>query len=431
MNITDSVNSVLIIDDKKDEVEGLIEVLKKNDIYYLFYNPEDEDSPIPRKNRQIIFCDLYLNSTTTKLTGNIALLRKTLKKIATPDFGSYGIVLWTKHTDEITQVMEKLSIDQQEHSYNVPLFIVDLDKQDYLEENSFDNIWTDLSKKLENNTAAYFFFNWRASVNKGADKALADVYSLSPDYQEQSKYLTYLLSLLAVNYSGVDLHGEKVYDGMYKDAYKAFDELLSSDLALMQAEDKVDIFSQILSNPRETKFNEELDAIGRLNAKLLIETTDLHQERNLPGSVYEVTDSSSLLYIPDEKVIKSDLTRIAIELTPPCDFAHKKVHSRLVGGFIADIPTDTISTKKQLDKFIDQYSKKGAEYSYSVCPIYYNGGLKLCCFDFRYLCGIKNEDLQDSNKFKLLFIAKDKFFADVLQKFSSHASRLGLSMITP
>jgi hypothetical protein len=424
MNITDCVHSVLIIDDSEDEVVGLKDVLRENDIHFVHYNPVRENNELPCKNRQLVFCDLYLNSTTPDLKGNIALLRKILKKVATPEFGSYGIVLWTKHNDEIDELKEKLSIDHQERSYNTPLFIVALDKQEYLEK-GFTGVWTDLEEKLKGNEAAYFFFNWRNSVIRGADKALSDIYHLVSNYQAHTNDLLFLLYHLAVNYSGMDVHEQTWYEGMYKDAYKAFDELLSEDLALMQMDDDVDIFSQIKEKALwDADYKQQIHAVASLNSKLLIESADLHQERNLPGSVYEVKDPTSLLYINDEALNIS--AHIAIELTPPCDFAHKKVYSRLVGGYIINLQEDDIMTSKALKKII---CKHKADSKYLIYPIHYNGELRLICFDFRYLGGLKGDELANTEKFKLLFMAKSKLFADILQKFSSHASRLGLSII--
>lgn len=62
--------------------------------------------------------------------------------------------------------------------------------------------------------------------------------------------------------------------------------------------------------------------------------------------------------------------------------------------------------------------------------IRFNDSDKCILFDFRYLYTPKTEDLRDKTKYKVLFRAKPKLFADILQKFSSHAARLGLSDIT-
>ena len=103
-------------------------------------------------------------------------------------------------------------------SYSLPLFIIGLDKTEYLKD-GFSNIFEDLSKKLADDKAAHFFLNWRESISEYADKTLAKIYSLVPDFENQEAKLSYVWYLLAANYSGKPIDGEKKYEGMYHDAY--------------------------------------------------------------------------------------------------------------------------------------------------------------------------------------------------------------------
>ena len=110
MKATDYISSVLIIDDQPEEVAGLEEVLKSNDILYTFCDPKDlPDSKF--RNRQIIFFDLYLSATATEVEGHISELRKILKRVVGQEFGSYGLVLWTSHLQHIDLVKERISKD--------------------------------------------------------------------------------------------------------------------------------------------------------------------------------------------------------------------------------------------------------------------------------------------------------------------------------
>ena len=56
-------------------------------------------------------------------------------------------------------------------------------------------------------------------------------------------------------------------------------------------------------------------------------------------------------------------------------------------------------------------------------------GKKCIVFDFRCLWTLTDTEIKNEDKYKLWFKAKPGLFADVLQKFSSHASRLGLNDI--
>ena len=427
MDLMKDVQTALVIDDnqligeQKHEIDGLLTILESHDIYYKHLLPEDiKRNDIVLKNHQLIFMDLYLDRGID-LMANIGLVRKILKKICYPGFGTYGLVLWTQHIEHINLIREKITLDAQKKEYITPLFIVGLDKNKYIQE-GYDSLFEDLNNQLTQDKAAAFFFNWRASVGKGADKALLDIYTLMPDYTNQQTNFQYLLYQLADNFSGVPVKNGEKYEGMINDACKAFNELLHSDLITCQNE-IIDIFTDdIVGQPNFNTFEDELLHIARINAKLLIDITNQEPNIILPGRIYKVKSEIPLLKI-DGAPRRS--VPIAIELTPPCDFSHKKVSSRLIGGFMIDCPTD----KEEIYKYSEKSFKAGSKYL--IWPLYYENRIKFICLDFRNAFIIEDNALRDLQKFEVLFTAKSRLFADILQKFSSHAARLGLAIIQP
>lgn len=417
MKAMDYIDSVLIIDDEPTDVANLEEVLKSNDILYTFCDPKNLPE-FKYRNRQIIFCDLYLSATATEVEGHISELRKILKRVVGKEFGSYGIVLWTSHLQHIDLVKEKISNDGS--VYSLPLFIIGLDKTEYIKD-GFSNIFEDLSKKLADNKAAHFFLNWRESISENADKTLAKIYSLIPDFKNQEAKLSYVLYLLAANYSGKPIEGEKKYDGMYHDAYKAFNEILYSELSDCVKSGFCDVFNDITPNPWKDNPTEELSIFSKLNDRLLIEHDDIDHNSIIPGNVYQVCDKDSELVLSDAP---ENAINIAIELTPPCDFSqNKKKLSRLIGGFILS------SVDKEKWRSIKNNYK--GERNYPIWPVEIEEKISLICFDFRILSSASDTALNDDKKFKLLFKVNHKLFSDILQKFSSHAARLGVSLIDP
>ena len=427
MRIADDIKSALIIDNGYSDVEELEKILDKGNIYHSFFKPDDiKDEQRRIKNHQIIFMDFSLDDSK-KPEENISIIRRILKKICKRDFGSYGLVLWTKHIEYIQLFKEKLSIDSEKKEYITPLFVVGLDKLKY-KQYGYGSLWEDLDKELQENKAALFFFNWRNSVDKASDNALNNMYQLVPEYEKQAEQFPYLLYQMAESYSGIPTKDMRVYDGMYKDAYRAFDELLYSDLITQQI--KLDnIFPEQINKPDYTS-EKELEQIAKINSKLLLDLSITDQNMILPGNVYQVVNGNNFLKLKfnnfkeDKKSEVGNLLKnqiqIAIELTPPCDFSNKKVSSRLIGGFMIDCP----KTKKEISMF-------KADSKYLIWPIEYNGSIKFMCFDFRNICVESDETMKNASSYKLLFMVKHRLFADVLQKFSSHAARLGLSIVQP
>lgn len=420
MSITDNLKSVLIIDDDYNEVKDLENILNKEGIYSSYYAPEHIDNNQNKiKNHQIFFIDLMLIDGNT--VDNISKIRKILKKICSDSFGSYGLVLWTKHIEDLDVFKDKISKDAENKVYVTPLFIIGLDKSPY-QRNGYENLWEDLNKKLRENKSALFFFNWRNSVEKAADKTVNEIYQLASDYKEQHKQFTYLLYKMAENCSGVPTKGLEVYDGMHLDAYRAFDELLYSDLISKQS-DFENIFSEKIVKP-DYSFEDELEQMSKINAKLLFDFSKKNQSMVLPGNVYQLVENNSFLKLKGQPK-KHNCIPIAIEMTPPCDSAHKKISSRLVGGFMMDCPNN----KEKINEYITNTFK--ADSKYLIWPINCNEKMKFICLDFRHIYVENDEKLKDISMYKLLFTVKHRLFADILQKFSSHSARLGLSIVQP
>nr|WP_315105853.1 hypothetical protein [uncultured Campylobacter sp.] len=414
--ITDFIDSVVIIDDKWKEIEELAKKLEEEDISVKMQivNPQDKQfkNIIPlKKYRQLIFMDLSLDDSID-IKNNISTeIRPILSRILPKTKGCYGLVVWSKHTDDISILKEKLLEDKDR--YCLPMFIVPFDKSQYLQ-NGYDNILNDLNKILQDDKTAYFFVNWMSSVKSASGKAISDIYSLVTDYDKQKTELMYILYKMALNHTGIPDDQVGGYD-LTTDAYKAFDELLYSDLIKQQNKTSVNIFSPVPQNPYTRQEDRKNDIYSEINSKLFIDTININQKVVVPGNVYEIVDPNIIrLELPkDVTAVKY----IAIELTPPCDFSQKKkINSRLIKGLLCDI--------QYKEKFKKEYYYK------DMFPLMIDKMTNLqLVLDFRYLEVIEDLKLQDEYLYKVLFRISPKLFADILQKFSSSYARLGLSKI--
>lgn len=225
-------------------------------------------------------------------------------------------MVWSKHTNDISILKEKLLEDRDK--YCLPMFIVPFDKSNYLK-NGYDNILDDLNDILQKDKVAYFFVNWMSSVKSASGKAISDIYSLVTDYDKQQTELMYILYKMALNHTGIPKDQIGEYD-LTTDAYKAFDELLYSDLINQQNKNSVNIFSSVPQNPWENNLRDELFNYAKLNTKQFIDSINIKQDIIVPGNIYEIIENESDKIQNQPKKSKS----IGIELTPPCDFSHKK-----------------------------------------------------------------------------------------------------------
>jgi hypothetical protein len=435
--LQDFFTSALIIDDKESEVKDLISYLEEIDIWVKHFTPAQLNKrKEPFNNRKLIFLDLFLDNSKG-LVDNIALIRKYLKKILKSDFGTYGIVLWTKHEDNFDQFCDK--IYNKSNNFTFPLFIVSLDKTKYSSLGNYKSILNDLETKLSSDVYASFFIEWNKAVKKGSDNTISTLYNLFDSNTKKTQNLESVLYSLAINYTGIPRISIKKYD-LQKDLVKSLMDTLQFEITenYNNTSSLFSVSTKLNYNPtEEIEKNEKIKIYSMLNSLLLLDFNNYHQDSVIPGNVYEVRKSNNPVYI--ENIFKgtneielekhADFIgkvnkRIAIEVTPPCDFAgmKKQFHSRVLGGFVLDYD----------NKLIEKYFKGDGFYAY-LLPIFLKEftNPQMIIIDFYRFQTIKETELRNNKKFKIIMTVKNKLFADILQKLSSHTSRLGIPIMNP
>lgn len=455
MKIEEIVQRAIVIDNRQEEADGLVKALEENDIAVdeLIIKEDEEITQKFTHNRELIFADLLLDEKPEHLISNISRLINILNQIQCSTFGPYGLVLWTKHDDDNTEFLRRLNrsiyekpnendnteeeeISTDIHLNNAPIFVVCLPKGKYMKGDDhfdFSNVLQDLDGILQNNNAAYFSLTWFKSISDSASKVLSNMYQVAHDIEKQESKITYLLMKLAQNETASADKGHILTIG----AYKAFDSLLNSELAGLVRNESIPNFSNFDETPFGSETEELQKISATLNEKMFIDDQAINNNEILPGNVYEIIDKDSPLKISKEERTKLcikvndgefvntkdyNCKHIAVELTPPCDAANKKIYSRMVGGYIVKMALG--KNEKGKIRFKCQSSEK----TYAIYPIRLPklDDVYVIIFDFRHLWTPRDEDIKNSTKFKLLFKFTPPLFADILQKFSSHASRLGL-----
>lgn len=468
MNIEDFIQRVIVIDNKPKEVKGLLNAMESIDVTADFIDVSQEDGAfrVINHNRQLVFIDLLVaDDNPDNYKTNISKLIKILSELIGTDFGPYGLVVWSKHPEYENALLERLNTavinihenqnnnstteDNDEEAVEVdlhikvpPLFVICLNKGEYFGSDGgtwdINKLLQDLNAKLQEDTAASFFIEWYQAVKKAAFKSISSVFNISDDYGKRDVQVKYLLMNLAHNETG-----SKIKDhNLTMAAYKSFNTLLNSELYNEVREVDHPDFKDFKEKP----FGNEVETLqtisAKLNMRLFIESDALPRNEILPGYVYKINKNSPLgikdthklpiTYIDDnnepQETKDYQVEYIAVELTPPCDSAHKKVYSRLVGGYIFDLPLGKYKKDKHKHFF---FEPSIGDKTYALFPIILPGSenVKAIVFDFRYLWTPSDDDILNSGQYKLLFKFTQPLFADILQKFSSHASRLGLNSI--
>ncbi len=418
------VDSVLVIDDKEEEIEGLKESLEKKDIWVKYLSPNDCKKRI--KSRKLLFLDLHIEETAgNQLATHISKIRFILRTIISNENSAYGLIIWTNHIEEINDFKNRIKNDDE---YLKPLFIIGLSKRKYIE-NGYDNLLSDIEEELKKSTAANFFINWSNLIQKGKDKAITSIFELVPDYSKQDKNIEFLLFKMAQNYTGIPV--DKI-DNDYPlsvDAIKAFNDLLvyeinsiASNLTFLNEPGNIKFEAEdgrnIQSNTKISNVGDELIGVfSEFNSKMLIDYVNIKQDKVIPGNVYEIKKADSEWIHPD---LPEGAIPIIIEMTPPCDFSNKKtLYPRVLSGYIVNFDLDSMQKKKPERLYAELWPIK----------LFDQEKMQAIFFDFSIIGFVKEDDLKDKNKYKLIFRVKDILFADILQKMTSYMSRLGLPII--
>lgn len=441
---------IAIIDDVIEQAEPLMQVLSKNQLPYVFYKGNDLNY-LPDENSRyndirLLFLDINLldEKAAIKDKQTKSILINVLKRIISPDNFPYSIILWSRHEQEHSKLVEALF--ENELKDIKPINIKGFVKSDFfpnfsdeLVENDIDLI--DEIKKLINSEPAYsYIINWENQVHLSADKTLQEIFSSYHSFKNWQNNANYILNKMGNAYLG-----------------KHFDE----SSAYLKIQSSFVSFSSVFKDTLEHKiFNTEIepndliynnDDINSKTNKIINEKLNISRDINdicEPGNVitFEIKDElfknmlfrlisifklKNVLKQKDKDItetllkkevkkeakrirdeIKENCKKIALVVTPVCDYAQKnnKIYDRLVKGIL--IPY-------KFKKYIEDKSE--AVYILPITITFEKEEYSII-IDFRYFIttDLENDDV------KVLFRVRQQLLAEVQSKLARHINRQGV-----
>lgn len=401
--LKDFLDGIIAIDDKEYEVETVKKMCEYIDCRFDYYNPSDfKDNNTKLKNRRLIFLDLHiLQDNKGDVKNDISNIRVILENNLGKDYGAYGIVLWTNHDSEFDIFIEKLDEDKKANRYTMPLFVICCRKVKNIEP---EELLNELNDKITKNLAAYFFVKWMNDIRIITENMYHEFYNLLPTYANNSNNFKVILAKIQEQLEHSSQQDKK-YDMLY--AFKFFDEILNGKL-YSQHESSIFEYDSSL-NSESVQFKDTLNK--KINTLLYFDK-NIKKDNLSSGNLYIINNDNSLLDIRKVEGQDKKIIPIAVDLTPPCDIANGKFfYHRLVGGYLLN------ETKRNNPGYIYLIN----DISITIDSIEY----KNLVLDFRLLNNEKKENLSNDTLYKLELKLMPNIFADILQKFSSHAARLG------
>lgn len=169
---------VVVLDDKIEEVKGLITLLSKQSIpfVYLDHVPEEYESYTDLGIR-IIFLDLVLESSTDEKTVK-SVLYNNLNRLIKKDNGPYIIAVWSTQREHYQKQLEEL---RNELEY-APEKIIYLDKAPFknFKEELYDSLEDSFKEVFQDCSLLSFISLWENSINSSVIQVTSKFNDILP-----------------------------------------------------------------------------------------------------------------------------------------------------------------------------------------------------------------------------------------------------------
>jgi len=453
---------VVLIDNDYKEIEPLLQALSKLGVSYTYLDGKQENLPDePFSGVRLVFLDIELDGIEGASEKNMAsALMGRLQRILGSEPGPYFIIFWTKHSDQMAQVLANLK------SINTaPVGYLDFEKP-----TSSDAVKTvpELLDKIKTEFKTLNAFNYLLAWEKCIENSMSDFSNTffgnvvsDGNLDTWSQDILSLLGKLSHTQSGTNN-----LQGNADDLKNAFLMLSNSFCDTIQRKiltDVTDVSSGTLSKTDLT-----LEKVAKMNTSLFIGVPSNHPAF---GSVFIETHNSHLREALEHTVFPNsakpgDVRVVGMIITPSCDLAHKKYLQsskdpkdskdcfRIIYGLMTPVSNYDDTMKylqpewldnkkndllKELDeKGVSSKSRKIAkkhfqkwtqpESIFLMNPFVFEDKPHMIVFHF----GSLSSCWWGADEYPaFVFAIKEHLAFDIQSKMASHANRLGNTMLSP
>ncbi|WP_339885356.1 hypothetical protein [Polaribacter vadi] len=445
-------NKIIIVDDKKDQLEKLGKAFFKNGLgcRTFEYSPE-YDSPL--KNVRIAFFDINLtqrsvdhkyDSSTEIIKHNSSVfndLARAINQYIAKDNGPFALIFWTANKDVIGAFIEY--VQNPRRGYNetpFPVFIGSIDKNEFTDETKTQDL-SDRILNIINDDSVKFLFDFEGIVNKSSSETINKFFNIIPkgeiwgDSKEFIDNLGKVLSKLASSTLGF----EYAKENPLKAVNESLIPLLNSEISKAESNTNWEtILSPLFAAERLSALTLP-DQLIQQNVNAIFHLDDTDGNKEYRGTVIEIDKNNKsvinsfnidnyefwvqkLLSIKEGREdYKTELFKnsklIAIEISAACDFSNKKPR---INKYILGLLTPIIDIKKDIN------IKSRIESSYHIggCSFSFSDKSFQLWLNLNYVfgCSSSDERLSDS-----LFVLKKEIMDMIGNKYASHISRIGIT----
>ncbi len=427
--------NIVFIDDKIKEVEGIIDLYRREGIGVKFYNADfsegDTQPQTPFSNINLIYLDLYY-----KEDFDPEICLGWIDSII-PKNSFYVLVIWSKdphHKDEIIEGLSKIN--------QLPFITFCETKNDNYKNPDRTFKWTELKTKIDSEINHISELKelavWKKSVQNASNIIIGTLSKNITQEQLKTK-----LQKIIVGHGGSSLSVQGNNSFKRETLFDALDSVLISN-----TKGSIPI-SDISETNIQNLYNIPDDIQGEIDSKLnswfhfKLHKEPLDQEIIKPGIICNYKDDNlQKLYAlrKDENIeeyLKHQITKstednstielidIVLLISRPCDIAQNKFgrNLKLVSGILIKNPVRKGGLKKPF--------RTGTKYDsiklYDHISFSDNDNDTALIFDFRYIFSIPKESFIEN--FENIKVFNKELLSEVQVEYSSYSSRLGITQI--
>ncbi|MBS6563484.1 MULTISPECIES: hypothetical protein [Bacteroides] len=420
--------NVVIVDDKLDEIQGIITYYQKNGIGCKYYNADLSDGDDYPENEMsdvtFLFLDLFYSDHF-----DVELSTSWVRSIIQPG-AFYVLILWTKDISKKSVIEERLK-----EMNLMPYSLIIKNKGDYAINSSmkydYTNLLVSIDQELKKISAIEEILIWKNALKQAANIVLGGLIS------ERTQEFTDKLKKVIESHGGKSISNASEPMLKRSTLFEALNNVLLSNIPQFDAnfeisdENKKGLYdlSSITSNTIDRKLNSwfHFSLRSDLEGKTLPGIIAKNKS-SLLKQLYSITDDEIVreLISPQVSSAGTIIEDIVLNITRPCDYSQNKYgkNLKLLSGIIIRHPLRKNNEKRDI-KLNDKKYKCILKFDH----LYHNDiddDLTLI-FDLRYCFSIPVSIYKKSFDNKKML--NRELLSDIQVTYGNYVSQLGYTKI--
>jgi hypothetical protein len=419
--------NIVVIDDKYDEVIGIVNHYQSNGSGCKFFNADiAEGDNMPETNYSdvnIIFLDLFLDGDKFD-----AEQCSNWVKSLIPEKSFYLLIIWSKDSSHAEEVRERLKVEKRS-----PFVFLIENKTDYPSETdekyNFKRLFDKLNSIVNEIPALEEMDIWKRNIRTSSNQIIGN---LTKDSNPEV-FINKLKKIIISHGGSTTITSDNVKQKR-SILFDALDNVLISntkknindiDISPLNIESLYNL--GIINNP---EIDRELNSWFHFKLDKKLDETLI-----TPGllSEFKENDWKKMYALYDDKIISNytslqvgenvEIKNIVLLISRPCDIAQNKFgkNLKLLSGLIISNPV------RKKDKFSGKDTKPDSVKIYDHLFFDDKNSDVTLLFDFRYNFSVPEEIFK--SEFKNLKIFNKELLSEMQVEYSSYSSRLGITQV--